>query len=111
MHALAAAPQDEPGLFSQVKETRNGSYLSQFDWQVQDMYALLQRSSIMHGLNFAGPEFYTGKPGYKVRLGLSFGRINPANGIPYLGVWFTILRGRSGTTGYAHFSRTDNRVR
>ncbi|KAM7315772.1 hypothetical protein ISCGN_005555 [Ixodes scapularis] len=81
-------------LYSQVKETRNGSYLSQFEWQVQDMYALLQRSSMMHGLFLAGPEFYTATPGYRVRLGLSFGRVNPANGMPYLGVWFTILRGR-----------------
>lgn len=84
----------DPDRYSQVKETHNGTYLSQYEWRVRDMYALLQRSSVMHGVNLAGPDFYTGKPGYRVRLGLSFGRINPANGIPYMGVWFTILRGR-----------------
>ncbi|KAH6930320.1 hypothetical protein HPB50_012625 [Hyalomma asiaticum] len=84
----------DPDRYSQVKETHNGTYLSQYEWRVRDMYALLQRSSVMHGVNLAGPDFYTGKPGYRVRLGLSFGRINPSNGIPYMGVWFTILRGR-----------------
>ncbi|XP_050035243.1 uncharacterized protein [Dermacentor andersoni] len=90
----ATCTTGDPDRYSQVKETHNGTYLSQYEWRVRDMYALLQRSSVMHGVNLAGPDFYTGKPGYRVRLGLSFGRINPANGIPYMGVWFTILRGR-----------------
>ncbi|XP_037279662.2 uncharacterized protein LOC119172610 [Rhipicephalus microplus] len=90
----ATCSTGDPDRYSQVKETHNGTYLSQYEWSVRDMYALLQRSSVMHGVNLAGPDFYTGKPGYRVRLGLSFGRINPSNGVPYMGVWFTILRGR-----------------
>ncbi|KAL1481931.1 hypothetical protein MTO96_015246 [Rhipicephalus appendiculatus] len=90
----ATCSTGDPDRYSQVKETHNGTYLSQYEWRVRDMYALLQRSSVMHGVNLAGPDFYTGKPGYRVRLGLSFGRINPSNGVPYMGVWFTILRGR-----------------
>ncbi|XP_064469138.1 uncharacterized protein LOC135383719 [Ornithodoros turicata] len=81
-------------LYAQVKEISNHTVISQFEWTVPDAHALIHKSFLTLGHNLGGPEFYTGKPGYKVRLSLSLGRVNPNTGVPYLGVWFTLIQGK-----------------
>lgn len=73
---------------AQIKETTTGPIVAEFDWSVSNLRHLMQLSHSPHGDTVPGPEFYTGRPGYKVRLSITTGRINPADGMPYLGVWW-----------------------
>lgn len=72
---------------AQIKETATGPIVAEYDWSVSNVRHLLLLSRSPHGDTVPGPEFYTGRPGYKVRLSLTSGRINPIDGMPYLGVW------------------------
>ncbi|XP_054722774.1 uncharacterized protein LOC129232666 [Uloborus diversus] len=84
---------DELVPVAQVKETSSGSLVAEYDWTVSNVRHLLQLSRSPHGDTVPGPEFYTGKPGYKLRLSLTTGRVNPTDNQPYLGVWFQLVPG------------------
>ncbi|XP_035215024.1 uncharacterized protein LOC118188644, partial [Stegodyphus dumicola] len=84
---------DERVPAAQIKETETGPIVAEYDWSISNVRHLLQLSRSPHGDTIPGPEFYTGRPGYKVRLSLTAGRINPVDNLPYLGVWFSLVPG------------------
>ncbi|UYV64137.1 hypothetical protein LAZ67_2006681 [Cordylochernes scorpioides] len=78
--------------FANLKEIDNGSLVAEYEWRVPNIGHLLELSS--RGDTIPGPEFYTGRPGYRVRLGLTLGRTRNPDGEPHLGVWFALVKGR-----------------
>ncbi|XP_076367000.1 uncharacterized protein LOC143255362 isoform X2 [Tachypleus tridentatus] len=80
--------------FAGLKDIGNGTLVAEYDWYIENIFMLLHMSRSPQGHTIIGPQFYTGQPGYNVRLSLTTGRINPADGLPYLGVWFTLVRGK-----------------
>lgn len=80
--------------FARLTEKNNRTLVAEYEWKVKDIHRLLHTSLSTHRDTIKGPEFYTGQPGYKVRLSVSAGKINPVDKLPYLGVWFALMPGK-----------------
>ncbi|CAL1266666.1 unnamed protein product [Larinioides sclopetarius] len=78
---------------AQIKELPSGVLIAEYDWLIQDVVLLLQAAHSPRGHAYDGPVFLTSRPGYKLRLRLTAGHTNPADGLNYIGLWFSVVPG------------------
>ncbi|XP_015915976.2 uncharacterized protein [Parasteatoda tepidariorum] len=76
---------------AQMKETANGQLVAEHIWVISDARYLIHVSPEGHSV--PGPDFYTSRPGYKLRPMITTRQVNPSNGLTYVGVWFSLIPG------------------